>query len=119
MTTQRWFTALNASYPARNRAPYQWTAIPVNSAVTAATSTRTLISPTHYQEDGAKKQRNGRYQAEIFDLVMGFNRWVYRVLVYVLLMRDEHPPFRLDMGGLEASAAPRLHRRRAPCRTPH
>lgn len=42
----------------------------------------------------------------IFDLVMGLNRWVYRVLVYVLLLRDEYPPFRLDMGGEEPSSIP-------------
>jgi hypothetical protein len=47
-----------------------------------------------------------RYPRGIFDLVMGLNRWVYRVLVYVLLMRDEYPPFRLDMGGVEPSGAP-------------
>ncbi len=41
----------------------------------------------------------GKYPQEIFDLVMGFNRWCYRVLVYVALMRDEYPPFRLDTGG--------------------
>ena len=44
---------------------------------------------------------NARYPRGIFDLVMGLNRWVYRVLVYSLLMRDEYPPFRLDMGGQE------------------
>ena len=42
-----------------------------------------------------------RYPRGIFDLVMGLNRWVLRVLVYVLLLRDEYPPFRLDMGGAE------------------
>jgi hypothetical protein len=47
-----------------------------------------------------------RYPAGIFDLVMGLNRWVYRVLVYVLLLRDEYPPFRLDMGGQEPSSLP-------------
>jgi hypothetical protein len=47
-----------------------------------------------------------RYPVGIFDLVMGLNRWVYRVLVYVLLLRDEYPPFRLDMGGEEPSAMP-------------
>jgi hypothetical protein len=47
-----------------------------------------------------------RYPQSIFELVVGLNRWVYRVLVYVLLMRDEYPPFRLDMGGLERTVTP-------------
>lgn len=45
----------------------------------------------------------GRYPKGLFDLVIGLNRWVYRVLVYVSLMRDEYPPFRLDQGGAEPS----------------
>ncbi len=40
----------------------------------------------------------GRYQRPLFDLVMGINRWIYRVLTYTLLLRDEYPPFRLDQG---------------------
>ena len=34
----------------------------------------------------------------MFDLLMGIIRWRYRVAVYVSLMRDEYPPFRLDLG---------------------
>jgi hypothetical protein len=47
-----------------------------------------------------------RYPRGIFDLVMGLNRWVFRVFAYVLLLRDEYPPFRLDIGGEETPGAP-------------
>ena len=43
-----------------------------------------------------------RYPAGIFGFVLGLDRWVARVAAYVLLMRDEYPPFRLDQGGAEA-----------------
>lgn len=42
-----------------------------------------------------------RYPRSLFDLIMGINRWTYRVAVYVLLLRDDYPPFRLDQGATE------------------
>ncbi len=37
----------------------------------------------------------GKYPKDIFKLVIGLNRWAYRVAAYVTLMTDEYPPFRL------------------------
>ncbi len=48
----------------------------------------------------------GRYRPELFALVVGINRWVNRVLAYVLLLRDEYPPFRLDQGPVEPPPRP-------------
>jgi hypothetical protein len=47
-----------------------------------------------------------RYNRETFNLVMGFNRWTFRVIAYVGLMRDEYPPFRLDPGENEPLTGP-------------
>jgi hypothetical protein len=39
---------------------------------------------------------SGNYIGEIFYLTVGMNRWTNRVIAYVLLMRDEYPPFWVD-----------------------
>ena len=43
----------------------------------------------------------GTINQGMFDLLLGIVRWRYRVAVYVSLMRDEYPPFRMDLGSMQ------------------
>lgn len=48
----------------------------------------------------------GQYRQGLFDLVLGLNRWIYRVFAYVALLRDEYPPFHLDQGPADPGDPP-------------
>jgi hypothetical protein len=54
---------------------------------------------------------NGRYPDGLFQLIVGLQRWCYRVMAYGLLLTDAYPPFRLDLSEIETTpAAARLRR---------
>jgi hypothetical protein len=56
----------------------------------------------------------GHYLADVFPLVIGLNRWVFRVTAYAALMTDQYPPVRLDLGGADPGRVPAEHPVAAP-----
>jgi len=47
-----------------------------------------------------------RYPTDVFEVAMGFNRYVARTLAYAAFMTPQYPPFRFDPGGMEAPPPP-------------
>ncbi len=38
----------------------------------------------------------GKYPDDLFKLIIGMDRWTYRVNAYAMLMTDDYPPFRFE-----------------------
>jgi len=55
-----------------------------------------------------------RYPTGLYDLVVGINRWSYRLVVYLALMTDRYPPLRLDQGGDDPEGPAEPERPAAP-----
>ncbi len=63
-----------------------------------------LEHETDVSSQRAVVEPSPEYPDTLFNLNMGLKRWVYRVSGYAMLMTDDYPPFRLDIGGTEGEA---------------
>src|SRR3954453_4909313 len=60
----------------------------------------------------------GRYPRQLYDFIVGMDRWAVRVAAYVALMTDQYPPFRLDQGGIDPGSVPAFPTPPPPTGTP-
>ena len=89
---------LDVAYPqslSRGRALVQWwlLALPHFLIVAALASVRSVLVFVA----GASLLFTGRYPEQLFELIMGMERWMYRVAAYASVMTSDYPPFRLDV----------------------
>ncbi len=102
-------------HPSRGKALVQWWLLPIPHFVILAI----LLGAQASTGDGSWEQGSNvpgliglltfiaglallftaTYPAGLWRLLVGLNRWVYRVVAYASLLTDRYPPFRLDQGG--------------------
>ena len=70
----------------------------------AATSGR--VREPHSCAEGGPHEPGSLPPAGLHDLVIGINRWSYRLVAYLALMTDQYPPLRLDQGDDDPEGPP-------------
>jgi hypothetical protein len=104
-------------HPSRGKALVQWWLLPIPHFIVLAI----LLGAQASTSDGSWEQGSNvpgliglltlvaglallftaTYPAGLWRLLVGLNRWVYRVVAYASLLTDRYPPFRMDQGGSE------------------